>query len=150
MLASQTNGGIQVLNVKDMSKTLDFAQNVGTPRIELSPDGKLIAIGDSLSNGGAVLRRLPSGAKVAPLFMGRAWVFGVAFSPDSKYLALCGQKNEVLVIDTQTLEEKLLLPTPGLENYWVGFSPDGKTLAAVGVNEKVRLWSFPAGKSLTK
>ncbi|MBI2824020.1 MAG: PD40 domain-containing protein [Planctomycetia bacterium] len=114
-------------------------------RLELSPDGKLLAVGRSAFDTAALLKRVSDGKHLGG-FLDKYWISGVAFSPDSRHLALSGYMEAVYVYDMQTRGEELRLETPGVKNYWVGFSPDGKTLAAVGENEEVRLWSFPAGK----
>ncbi|MBI2824022.1 MAG: WD40 repeat domain-containing protein [Planctomycetia bacterium] len=147
-LSSGSRLGFRLRNLETLSDQWDI-EDVGLLRLEVSPDGKLVAAGRSTFDAGALLKRASDGKQLGG-FLGKYWISGVAFSPDSRHLALSGYMDAVYVYSTQTMQEELRLDTPGVKNYWVGFSPDGKTLAAVGENEEVRLWSFPAGKPLKK
>ncbi len=74
----------------------------------------------------------------------------MSFTPDSQHLAVGSRNNAVYIVNVKTLAVEHKLETPD-ENYWVGYSPDGKVLAAVGGDDKnVRLWSVPDYKPLHK
>jgi len=148
-LASKCQMGFHVLSLKDMSEVLKV-EEVGFQRLEISPDGATLAVGRAFLDGGVGLKSLTGGTNVRELPNTHHWIYGLAFTPDSRYLAVGGRINSVCIFDLQTREVKQRLETPNVENYWVGFSPDGKILAAVGVDENVRLWSYPDCKPLHK
>lgn len=68
-----------------------------------------------------------------------------AFSPDALFLAICPDVNQLQVIETESGRILANLNAPVQKNIgWVGFSPDGSTLAASTFDNRLQLWNLPA------
>jgi RNA polymerase sigma factor (sigma-70 family) len=125
----------------------------------LSPDGKVLALGD-----GAVIRLWDvNTGKVAGEVTGR-WlpVAGLAFAPDGKTLAAALTDGQVRLFDTGTRKEIRHFndspeggPKTAANNVPIVFSPDGKALVtqstefAAGfarVVTSIKLWDVATGK----
>src|SRR5262249_54051378 len=74
----------------------------------------------------------------------------VAFSPDSKRVALGGSDNRVQVFDVGTDKAALDLEGSTGPVRSVAFSPNGKMLATCGDDRNIRLWDAESGKLLRK
>jgi WD40 repeat protein len=85
------------------------------------------------------------GPTVHQIFPDGEGVWGVAFSPDGKTLALAG-KGKVKLWDVGSRKELATLEGHAGNVYCVAFSPDGKLLASGGGDHTVRLWHMPGGK----
>ena len=77
----------------------------------------------------------------------------VAFSPDGRYLAAgtgiwnkLDMPSENRLFDVATGQELAKFQVPSGMTYRVSFSPDGKILAALSHDKKIRLWEVPSGK----
>jgi WD40 repeat protein len=116
-------------------------------RIQFSPDGRMLAAGRQ--NGLVQLWDAPTWKVRDPLPGHVGVVRCVAFSPDGKWLASGGEDKMVLL---HPLAEGRLqtFKTPSAVNE-VAFSPDSRTLAAVGAapTPTVRLWGLETGKGTT-
>jgi WD40 repeat protein len=86
-----------------------------------------------------VLVRLPT---AAGLFR------GMAYSPDSRYLALARHDGVVQVWDAARGQLRHTLKGHKGPSWQVGFSPDNRTLASGGSDGSVRLWDAASGKAL--
>ena len=125
--------------------------------LAISPDGLTLAIGSGPNTHKLFLWKWQTGeeprALKAPRYSGRS----LAFSPDGKWLADCGQSEPTVRVWDATSGRLLLnLELPDHEHYWLhdlAFSPDGKVLAVSGShNEKsaVHLWAPATGKFLKR
>jgi len=75
----------------------------------------------------------------------RGNIQAIAFSPDSKILAL-GRRSEVILWDAASRKVVASLKGHTDEVRCVTFSPDGKLLASGSSDSTVRLWELPSGK----
>jgi sugar lactone lactonase YvrE len=125
---------------------------VGISGIAFSPDGSVLAVGDS---GGSVELWNAAGRKLAltdtvPSSGGA--VNSVAFSPDGKTVAAGDSSGSVELWNAAGGKLALTdtVPSSGGAVNSVGFSPDGRTLAAGGNDGKVSLWNVadPARRRL--
>jgi WD40 repeat protein len=125
-----------------------FQTKVGPiDRCRFSPDGKVLAI---LGDGFAGLRLLDvsdraSTGKPKPFPPVRPAPYAIAFSPDGQLLA-GGDNGLVRLWEVPTGKEVRRLTWPGQEAHAVGFSADGKTLAAASADGHFHTWAVATGK----
>jgi WD40 repeat protein/Flp pilus assembly protein TadD len=121
--------------------------------VAVSPDGRsLVATGgetqktqepgeitfwDGLTGKLLRSRRVPGGT-----------AYGVAYSPDSKLVALTCADGTVRLWDAATAREVRVLQGHDGTVTCVAFSPDGARLASGGHDKTVRLWDAGTGKPL--
>ena len=76
------------------------------------------------------------------------WVYGVAYSPDGKWLATGGWDRTIKLWDAATGEERLTIF--GHEGFVLdlAFSPDSRSLASTSEDRSVRLWEVPTGRPI--
>jgi WD40 repeat protein len=115
-------------------------------QVAFSPDGELLA------TGGRSIGPIVRVWKVATgelLFAARhqagftpAWC--VAFSPDGKTLAAGFESGEVRLWDVATSRERARLSGHGTRIRWIGFHPDGRSLAVAGnwPDGTVHIWDL--------
>ena len=110
-----------------------------------SPDGRFLA------GGGARLAvwelGLSGARKIARLPI--AGVQALAFSPDSKSLAVTFERSGTVILwDMVEGRQRATLPGPGPSNLSIAFSPDGRYLAA-GANGRIAsfaVWNLATGQ----
>jgi RNA polymerase sigma factor (sigma-70 family) len=109
--------------------------------LRFSPDGKLLA---SMDKNGMRLWDVGMGKELQHL----PGVFGGAFSPDGKVLALAGDGNtSILLWDLAAAKEIRRWDSQGQDVGWLVFSPDGKLLASTDRADKsVHIWEAATGK----
>ncbi len=129
----------------DLGKTV-FTQIFGSIlAVAFSPDGKLLATGDS--NGEV---RLWQVADAQPLltFQGHtSWVFSVAWSPDGQTITSGSYDQTVKLWDVNRGQclKSLFGDNSVLSVAW---SPDGKTIASGSYDQTVKLWDAKRGSCL--
>ncbi len=129
----------------DLAKSV-FTQTFGSIlAVAFSPDGKLLATGDS--NGEV---RLWQVADAQPLltFQGHtSWVFSVAWSPDGQTIASGSYDQTVRLWDVNR-GQCLKTLSGGNSVLSVAWSPDGQTLASGSYDQTVTLWDAKIGSCL--
>jgi WD40 repeat protein len=75
-------------------------------------------------------------------------IYGVAFSPDDKYLASCSKDKTIRVYDLEKGELYKILS--GHRNFVmdIEFAPDGMHLISCSFDKEIRIWEIPTGKSI--
>ena len=121
-----------------------FAETFGgVVSVAFSPDGKLLAMGDT--NGEIRLRQVADGKQLFICLGHTNWVTSLAFSSDGSTLASSSTDYTVKLWDVST--GQCLQTLQGHDdNVWsVAFSPDAKMLASGSDDQTVRLWSVSTG-----
>ncbi len=123
-----------------------FAETFGgVLSVAFSPDGKLLAMGDT--NGEIRLRQVADGKQLFICLGHTNWVPSLAFSSDGSTLASSSTDYTVKLWDVST--GQCLQTLQGHDNVWsVAFNPDGKMLASGSNDQTVRLWSVSTGECL--
>jgi WD40 repeat protein len=98
-----------------------------------SPNGKWLAVGGI----NEILLLDPDKGKRVHRMSPEIEVWHLAFAPDATVLASCGRGKDVMLWDVATGKKKATLPFDHPFVLTVAFSPDGKTITAVGYNDEV-------------
>ena len=114
----------------------------------LSPDARLLAVaaGTKLTvwdaRTGKAIWHEKLCAPVGPRFL--------AFTPDSKTLAACGDFSVLRFFDATTGKDIVTAkPFEGRNDWWtLAFSPDGKHLATASIQGSLGFWDIKTGKQL--
>jgi WD40 repeat protein len=108
--------------------------------LAISPDQRTLVSGDY--DGGLMLRDLDLPG--APGGIGRlpGMVRSMAWSPDGRYLAVCGRAPEIFLWDRKTGESRHV-PTPHTNAHSLAWSPDGRTLAVGSHMKQITFWRMP-------
>jgi WD40 repeat protein/serine/threonine protein kinase len=121
-------------------------------RVAFSPDGRQMAticqdgtfqVRDTRTN-----RELYTLEKQTVLLGSAGLCRGVAYSPDSRYLAVARHNGVVRVWDAASGQLRQSFEGHKGPAWHVAFSPDNRTLASCGSDRSVRLWDVVSGKAL--
>ncbi len=116
--------------------TISFAFSPDNQRIAMTDTSQLAALRDRVdykSSGRFLASR------------GHAWA--VAFSPDSRYLALGGVEPDIILCDLKPGGSERPLGVPIVQTTNLAYSRDGRTLAATSnVADEIILWDLRAGR----
>jgi RNA polymerase sigma factor (sigma-70 family) len=146
---------VQLWDVVTGKETLALqGAKAGLQTIACSSDGKLLAgagrlVGpDGLAHVGEVcLWDLASGKLLWQAEGHANELYGLAFSPDGKFVATGSKDKTIKLWDTEKGTCKRTLEGHGEHGvYSVAFSPDGKLLASGGLDGTVRLWNPETGE----
>jgi len=135
-------------------RVLDFGVENGTPYLimDYAPNGSLrqrhpkgsrlpfTTIVDYVKQ----VAKATTGNAIAT-YRGSAFLFGLSWSPDSKYIAIGSSNNTVLVVDA--VSGSVLNTYSGYSNWVkdVAWSPDGKHIASGSDDGMVLLWDTATG-----
>jgi WD40 repeat protein len=115
--------------------------------LAVSSDGKWIATGNSKSSNASVAVWEADTGRQAQLWTNQAHVVrGLAFSPDSKRVAVVNGYGKLLLFDRTSGKELKTFDTSSPER--VCFTPDGSILLATD-NRDVRRWDLATGRELS-
>ena len=130
----------------DLSKSL-FTETFGSIFcVAFSPDGKLLASGDT--QGNIYLRQMPSGQIVKIYSLDQAWVHGVAFSPDGQTLASGGSHDFTVKLWTISTRQCLHAFKHTDAAGRLAWSPDGTMLASISFDRTLKVWNSQTGECL--
>ncbi len=129
----------------DLSKSLFTETFANILCVAFSPDGKLLASGDT--QGNIYLRQMRSSQiiKIYPAHQG--WVRGIAFSPDGQTLASGSHDCTVKLWTIPTGQCLYTFKHDDLAGR-VAWSPDGTMLASVSFDQTLRVWNSQTGECL--
>ena len=135
---------IEVESAGRLSNFMTLGEGEVVRDLEFSPDGKaLVSVAGNNSDFAIRLWEVGSGLPVRSLQGHTSIVWGVAFSPDGKMLALASKDGTAKVWDWRSGEllESLNFPS---EVTSVAFSPDSQTLAVGGVDgsPNAAVWTY--------
>ncbi|MBD2434074.1 MULTISPECIES: NB-ARC domain-containing protein [Fischerella] len=130
----------------DLAKSVFSETFGGIMSVAFSPDGKLLAAGDS--NGEIHLWQVADGKQLLILRGHANWVVSLAFSPDSRTLASGSSDCTVKLWDVATGGCLHSLQEHGNEVWSVAFSPEGDKLVSGCDDQLIRLWSVRTGECL--
>ncbi len=141
VISVHLSGDVRVWDLDSRTSRL-LASVPSVPDLDVSPDERLVAVGDS----GAVVRVLSlDGGPERRLAGAHALVRTVRFSSDGRKIAGATDDGEVIVWDVATGSARLLGRLPGHARQ-LAYSHDGRYLVA-GTNEgEARLWKLDRGK----
>ena len=127
---------------------LFLGHETGELCVAFSPDGKLLASGDT--DGVVRIWDVNINIELDTLKGHSSEVTSVTFSPDGKTLATASSIDGVRLWDVNTTR-LLRIPTQRrIAANCIVFSPDGSQLAGGGMDGSIRLWDVNTGTPLTK
>ncbi|MDZ4871397.1 MAG: Tol-Pal system protein TolB [Chroococcidiopsis cubana SAG 39.79] len=130
----------------DLAKS-SFAETFGgVLSVAFSPDGKLLAMGDT--NGEIRLYQVADGQPILTCKAHTNWVTSLAFSPDGSTLASGSSDYKVKLWEIATGQCLHTLQEHENEVWSVVWSPDGGILASGSDDSSIRLWSVRNGNCL--
>lgn len=108
--------------------------------IDLSPDGRTIAVGDS--SGNIYLWNISTTQLLATFEGHIGWVWSVAFSPDGTLLVSGSTDSSVRIWDVESGQCLQVLTDHKGGVRSVSFGPDGQQFASSSEDKTVRLWNL--------
>lgn len=130
----------------DLSKSVFSEAFGGIWSVAFSPDGQLLATGDT--KGEIILRRVSDGQPIKSFKGHSGWVVSLDFSPDGSTLASSGCDCTAKIWDVETGQCIHSLEEHEHEVWSVAFSPDGENVATGCDDNQARLWDVNTGQCL--
>ncbi|MEH1835758.1 MAG: NB-ARC domain-containing protein [Nostoc sp.] len=124
-----------------------FAETLGgIHSVTFSPDGKLLATGDT--NNEIRLYQVADGKQLLICKGHKGWIWPVTFSPDGRVLASGSDDQTVKLWDISSGQCLATLEGHSGGIWSVSFSSDGKMLASGSEDTTVRLWDVGSGQCI--
>ena len=130
----------------DLAKSIFTETFGGIASVAFSPDGKLLATGDT--NGEIRLYQVSDWKQLLICKGHTNWVPSLVFNPDGSILASSSSDHTVKLWDTNTGQCLQTLQGHEHEVWTVAFSPDGKTLTSGSNDHTIKLWTVSTGECL--
>ncbi|MGJ5629803.1 NB-ARC domain-containing protein [Nostoc sp. CALU 1950] len=127
----------------DLGKCVFTETLGGIHSVAFSPNGKLIATGDSY--GELRLYQVADGKQLLVCTGHRDWLWSVAFSPNGNILASSGKDQTIKLWDVNTGQCLANLQGHSGGIWSVAFSPEGHILASGSEDQTVKLWDANTG-----
>ena len=130
----------------DLAKSVFTQKFGGIESVIFSPDGKLIATGNT--NNEVRIWRVADGQQVLTCKGHTNWVMSLAFSPDSQTIASASEDHTIRLWDLKTGQCLETLRGHTNKIWSVAFSPDGQTVVSGSDDCTVKLWEIKTGQCL--
>lgn len=124
---------------KEIGRPFHFVGDLNLGPLRFSPDGSLLAVGNSGNLGQVTIVNIDSHKTVAVVTGGTAEIQEVSFSPDGKLFATVSLDGTARLWETRTGSPLRQFDHPGPVNN-VAFSPDGRSIATIDFNGVIRIW----------
>ena len=135
---------VKIYELETGRETVAFpAPKGGVNDLAFHPDGRHLAVA-----GAQVVEvwDVYAPQKVHTLGGHAKWVYGVAYSPDGKWLATGGWDRTIKLRYATTGEEELTIFAHDGFVLDLAFSPDSRSLVSTSEDRSVRLWEVPSGR----
>ncbi|MBI4660658.1 MAG: protein kinase [Verrucomicrobia bacterium] len=109
--------------------------------LSFSLDGQTLATGSGISDSVIKLWDVKTGAVKASLTGHQAYIHGLAFSPDGRWLASASSDQTIRLWDWQNARSVATLRGHADEVWAVAFTPDGRSLFSASKDGTIRSWS---------
>lgn len=130
----------------NLAKSIFSETFAGVSSVNFSPDGRLLAIGDS--SGDIRIYEVTNGQQLLGLHGHASWVFSLVFSPEGKILASGSGDFTIKIWDVDTGQCLHTLKDHSNEIWSVAFHLDGVLLASGCDDQTIRLWNVQTGACL--
>jgi serine/threonine protein kinase/WD40 repeat protein len=145
-LAIASEGATQILDLQTGMVTWQQPRAGGRPWLEWHPDGKTLAVGESMADGGGDIISLwdvAEDTQIGKLEGMQGAGVRCAFNNGGSLLASTGWAGTLRLWDTLTSRQLFSTFDSGMIT--PRFSPDGRFLAGTEYENKLRIWEIAAG-----
>jgi WD40 repeat protein/type II secretory pathway predicted ATPase ExeA len=129
----------------------------GVEALAFSHDGHLLAAESSTNTvalwdaaTGRAIRTLPGGEPLGLFLNAENWVYSIAFSPDSRWLASGVDNKTVRLWEVRTGRPVHDLAGLRRSVICIAFSPDGRWLASGGGDKTIEIWEVATGQEMRR
>ena len=130
----------------NLAKSIFTETFAGVSSVNFSPDGTMLAIGDS--SGEIRLYQIANSQQLLNIYGHTSWVVSLAFSPDGKTLVSGSSDFTIKLWDLDTGQCQHTLRGHSNEVWSVVFHPGGDLLASGCDDQTIRLWNVQTGECL--